>query len=159
MSSSTQLHRDAGTSNQTQEHEATAVADTTGAPTDSHRELVVTADGDQASPMDLLDLLDDDYASRILQALSVESRPARDLVEACEASRSTIYRRLNRLESYGLVATDVELHEDGHHRKVFESTFERATFEFEDGTPQVRLVVTEPEQVSATPSTPTRPSD
>lgn len=90
----------------------------------------------------VMDLLDDEYAQRILAALADRERPARELMDACDASRATVYRRLNRLEEHGLVEVGMELHRDGHHRKVFTSTLERATVELADGTPRVRLVLT-----------------
>lgn len=109
----------------------------------THERVLTDEEGEVET---LLGLLDDDHAKRILACLDGEPRPARELVDACEASRATVYRRLNRLEEHGLVSTDVEFHRDGHHRKVFTSTFERATFELVDGAPQVRLVLAaEPE--------------
>jgi DNA-binding transcriptional ArsR family regulator len=78
-------------------------------------------------PADLLAVLEDDYARRILAAVAEEARPARELMEACDASRATVYRRLNRLEEQDLVTARTEVHPDGHHRKVFAATLEEAT--------------------------------
>jgi DNA-binding transcriptional ArsR family regulator len=78
-------------------------------------------------PATLLELLEDDYARRILAAVADDPRPARDLMDACDASRATVYRRLNRLEEADLVAARTTVHPDGHHRKVFEATIEEAT--------------------------------
>lgn len=121
-----------------------------GPPTDAAapeearpRERALTSERDGIEAEALLALLDDDYVQGILGALSGEPRSASELADACDASRPTVYRRLNRLEESGLVTAEVELHRKGHHRKVFASTFERATFELVDGTPRVRLVVTE----------------
>lgn len=147
MVSKNQLHQstDASPGSPQSSQASVAGARSTEAP---HRERVLTTDGDDDQAEELLDLLDDDYVQRILEALFDAARPARDLVEACNASRATVYRRLNRLQEYELITADVELHEDGHHRKVFESTFERATIELVDGRPEVRLVVTAPEKDS-----------
>ena len=52
--------------------------------------------------------LTDPYTCRILVALRDGPRAAADLAADCEASRSTVYRRLNRLASLGLVTTRTE---------------------------------------------------
>lgn len=106
------------------------------------REEAHVVEGERAS--ELLELLEDGYARRILAALDREPRSARELVEACDASRATVYRRLDRLEEFGLVTTDMELHRDGHHRTVFDAAFRRASVELVGGTLQVRLVVGAP---------------
>jgi DNA-binding HxlR family transcriptional regulator len=72
---------------------------------------------------DVVELLDDDYARSILAALDDRSRAAAELVEECDASSPTVYRRLNRLQEHGLVAVGLSLSTDGHHRKVYRSTF------------------------------------
>jgi DNA-binding HxlR family transcriptional regulator len=87
----------------------------------------------------VLDLLEDEYTRRILEALAEGPRPARALIDACDASRATVYRRPNCLQDHGLVEVGVEPHREGHHRKVFESLLERATVEVGDGTTTLRL--------------------
>lgn len=76
---------------------------------------------------EVLALLEDDYSRAILEALNAEPRAARGLVEACEASRATIYRRLDRLEDAGLVDSRLSYDADGHHRTVFETTLDAVT--------------------------------
>jgi DNA-binding HxlR family transcriptional regulator len=76
-------------------------------------------DWSDAPSEDVLELLGDEYACRILTALDAEPLPAVDLVERCDASRSTVYRRLDRLEAVGLVETSLRPERDGHHRTVF----------------------------------------
>jgi predicted transcriptional regulator len=91
------------------------------------------ADGDsvepavETAPERVLDLLDDDHARAILAAVADAPRPARDVVETVEASRATVYRRLNSLEAAGLVETSVSVDPDGHHRQVYRSTLSRLT--------------------------------
>ncbi|GAB3316158.1 ArsR family transcriptional regulator [Haloplanus rallus] len=76
---------------------------------------------------EVLALLEDDYSRAILEALHADPRPARGLVEACDASRATIYRRLDRLEDAGLVDSWLSYDADGHHRTVFEATLDAVT--------------------------------
>jgi DNA-binding transcriptional ArsR family regulator len=94
-----------------------------------------------AEGKELLDLLSDQYTARILEALSVEPRPARELASICDMSRPTVYRRLDRLQEHGLVSTDEDLDPDGHHRKVFTTCLERVTVELTDDDPTVHLVL------------------
>jgi len=120
---------------------------------DTPRETTRVVEGERAG--ELLALLEDDYSRRLLAALDGESRPARELVAACEASRATVYRRLDRLEEFGLVATGTELHRDGHHRRVYDAVFRGATVELAGDSLQVRLVVAAP----ADRSSPRLPTD
>jgi DNA-binding transcriptional ArsR family regulator len=94
-----------------------------------------TATDDESSPTDeVLALLDDDYSRAILETLHAEASPARDLVDACDASRATVYRRLNRLEDAGLVRSRLAYDPDGHHRTVFEAALDTVTVDLdEDG--------------------------
>lgn len=114
--------------------------DADGASGGSHHTRVLT--GDEMSSF--LELLEDQYTQRILSALADGPQPARELVDGLDASRSTVYRRLNALQRQGLVVTDVELHHDGHHRKRFEATLLRATIELVDNALRVRLTLTRP---------------
>jgi predicted transcriptional regulator len=82
----------------------------------------------ETTPEELLSLLDAQHTQAILEAIQREAKPARTLAEECGASRPTIYRRLNTLEDAGLVVSRMKFDEDGHHRTVYESTLESATF-------------------------------
>lgn len=75
----------------------------------------------------LLASLDAEYAREILEAIRTDPKPARELAAECDASRATVYRRLNDLEEAGLVASWTVHDPDGHHRTVFEATFESVT--------------------------------
>lgn len=92
-----------------------------------------TGEEPEPAPNEVLELLDDQYARSILTALTEGPKPARELVGACEGSRPTVYRRLDRLESAGLVASHTALHPDGHHRKEFSATVDRITLSLDDG--------------------------
>lgn len=99
-----------------------------------------------AEGRELLDLLGDQYTVRILEALSVESRPARELASLCDMSRPTVYRRLERLQEHGLASTDEDLDPGGHHRKVFATSLERVTVGLIDDDPTLHLVLDECKQ-------------
>jgi predicted transcriptional regulator len=88
----------------------------------------------------MLSLMSDDYARGILDALGEQPLPARELVQRLDASRPTVYRRLDRLESAGVVESSMAIHPDGHHRKEFRIVVENVQLSF--GTEGVTVEVT-----------------
>lgn len=82
---------------------------------------------------ELFALLDDEYARSILVATSVEPLSADALAERCDASEPTIYRRIDRLETFDLVESKQQLDPDGHHYKTYAARLERVTIELDDG--------------------------
>lgn len=95
-----------------------------------------TRDG-TADSEELLALLSDDHAREILQSVSSEALPAREIADRVDLSRPTVYRRLNRLESAGLVTMSMSYDPDGHHRKQYRTTLEEVVLSMDGG----RLVV------------------
>ncbi|MFC6955016.1 winged helix-turn-helix domain-containing protein [Halorubellus litoreus] len=85
-----------------------------------------------APPVDVLTLLAADHTQKILGHIHDSPTPARAVVEVCDASRTTVYRRLNRLVDAGLVDTRMTLDPDGHHRTVFETTIDEITLDLTD---------------------------
>lgn len=83
---------------------------------------------------ELLDLLGDEYACEILQALAGGPMPARALADRCDMSRPTVYRRLDRLTTAGVVASRLRPAADGHHRQEFRLVVDEVEFRVcEDG--------------------------
>ncbi|MEZ3115598.1 ArsR/SmtB family transcription factor [Halobaculum sp. MBLA0147] len=78
-------------------------------------------------PEEVVDLLTDEYAREVLRAVTGEAKPACELVESLGVSRPTVYRRLDDLEEAGLVEPTMSFDPDGHHRQVFQATFEEVT--------------------------------
>lgn len=72
---------------------------------------------DSAPPR--LDLLDDEYTREILVTLCHGPQRGRELIAACDASRSTVYRRLNRLQAAGFITTETVVDPDGHHCEAY----------------------------------------
>jgi len=87
----------------------------------------------------ILSLLDDDYARAILTATSAQPMSADQLTERCDASDSTIYRRVDRLKEHDLLEEQTRFDPDGHHYSVYASRVESATVTFEDGECRVEL--------------------
>ena len=82
----------------------------------------------------MFELLDDEYARDILVATYREPKSADALAEVCDASPSTIYRRVERLEDQRLLDAEQRLDPDGHHYEVYAACLQRVTVELtEDG--------------------------
>jgi predicted transcriptional regulator len=73
----------------------------------------------------MLSLMSDEYARDILNVLGEEPLAARELVDRLDASRATVYRRLDKLESAGVVESSMSIHPEGHHRKQFRVAVDR----------------------------------
>jgi len=93
----------------------------------------MTDDEDQ----EVLALLDDEYARRILIAASEEPMSVDRLTDRCDASPPTIYRRIDRLEAEGFLETYQELDPDGHHYKTYRTRLERVAIEIDEGSMEI----------------------
>jgi predicted transcriptional regulator len=68
---------------------------------------------------DLLNILADDHARQILQETMVQPMSADELSDVCGISPQSVYRRTDELSSYGLVETQTEYDDDGHHFQTY----------------------------------------
>ena len=106
--------------------ESTSADDPEGAPTNG-------------SAPSLLELLDNEHTQSILKTLCRGPKRGRDLIDACEASRATIYRRLDRLEATGLVTTELYVDPDGHHCETYRLQLDQLHVAVESGTVSVTV--------------------
>lgn len=81
----------------------------------------------------VFDVIGDTLARKLLVILSEDRRDVDELSELLDASRPTIYRRLDTLADYDLIKIHQEVDADGHHYKTYETTLQRISFEIEDG--------------------------
>jgi DNA-binding transcriptional ArsR family regulator len=79
---------------------------------------------------ELLSLLSDEYARKILRALGEEPLSIAAVEDRLDISKTTAYRRLDRLESAGVVEESLDLRPDGHHRRQFRLCVERTRIRF-----------------------------
>lgn len=93
------------------------------------RSGVPSDESDEAPAAELLSLFGDQYTCDILRALIDRPMAARELAEATDMSRPTVYRRLDRLTDAGLVAETLQVASDGHHRTEFRLAVETVEFE------------------------------
>lgn len=68
---------------------------------------------------DVVNLLSDEYNQRILQYTREEPRSVSTISDLCDADPSTIYRRIDDLEEYGLIEGQHQLDPEGHHYTVY----------------------------------------
>lgn len=92
---------------------------------------------------EVFEIMADDCAREILARTSQQPMSAPELVEACNVSERTIYRRLERLQSLGLTTESMEIDPDGHHRAVYDTVLEAVQIELEDGEYEIRLDIKE----------------
>lgn len=86
------------------------------------------------APESVLDVFGDELSRQILALASERPVSVAALAERLDASKPTIYRRMDTLASRDLVEERIDPdREAGNHEKQFETTLQRATIEFEDG--------------------------
>jgi len=86
---------------------------------------------------DVLGILGDDVAKDILTVTDQRAMSAQALEARCDASLTTVYRRVDELIESGLLRERLELRPDGNHRKTFESNLERLSVSIDDGELEV----------------------
>lgn len=82
---------------------------------------------------ELLDLFGDEYTRAVYEVVAEQPRTGRAVAEAADVSRATAYRRLNDLQEAGLIRTELQLSEDGHHRECFEAVGGSLSISLDDG--------------------------
>ncbi len=61
------------------------------------------------------------------------------MVDRCNASSPTVYRRVERLQEHNLLESEQKLDPDGHHHRLFSARLERLTIELTDGSYEVSV--------------------
>lgn len=95
-------------------------------------------DADRAAD-GVIDVIEDDYAQEILRMISEEPRTGPELVEAIDASKPTVYRRLSMLEEQDMVETATDLDPDGHHRTAYRLAVSAIHIDIQDGSLEVSV--------------------
>jgi Predicted transcriptional regulators len=95
---------------------------------------------DNECPVDstqLLPLLGDECVMDILQTIGDTAAPAREIAEEIGVSRTTVYRRLDRLQEAGLVQASMLYNPNGHHKQQYELTVDRVQLNIGDGSLEI----------------------
>ncbi|SFC69375.1 Helix-turn-helix domain-containing protein [Halobiforma haloterrestris] len=89
--------------------------------------------GGSSDSAEIFQILADEYARKILLAADHGPKTAKTLSEECDASLTTIYRRVSKLQDYGLIEEHHTVDDDGSHRSKFETSLEELHVEISDG--------------------------
>jgi len=88
---------------------------------------------------DLLQVLADDYSRRILVTADEEPMTAKSLAEECDASLTTVYRRVSELKEHGLIEERTEVSPEKSHHSVYETVLEDVRVTVADGSISVAI--------------------
>lgn len=105
----------------------------------THADRSEPSPSDAPDPERALELLADACSRAILDAARGDARSARALAEECDVSRVTAYRRLDALESAGLVDTEARYDADGHHCTVYRARPVTVTVDVAAGDPSIAV--------------------
>ncbi len=89
--------------------------------------------GGSPKSSDVFQILADDYAREILVAADQGPMTAKALSEECDASLTTIYRRVSTLKDLELIEERHTVDSDGSHRSEFETALEGLHVDLTDG--------------------------
>ena len=89
-------------------------------------------------------IIEDDVMRAILAETSVKPMSVNELAERVDASKPTIYRRLQTLEELDVIEGRTRLDEAGDHYDVYAATFHRLTVELNDGEYDFHIERSEP---------------
>jgi len=99
----------------------------------SRHSIATDASATTVSTDALISLLSDEHAREVSTAIVDEAKTAREIVAECDSSRTTVYRRLNRLEDAGLLTTGMRYDANGHHRTTYQLRFDSLSIRLETG--------------------------
>jgi DNA-binding transcriptional ArsR family regulator len=92
-------------------------------------------------------VLEDETARTILTETSLEPMSANTLSERCDASKPTVYRRLEDLRELDLLVEQTKPDPDGgHHSTVYSTNMDRIAVELRDG--KLRLEIDRREDIA-----------
>lgn len=77
------------------------------------------------------ELLANACAREILVRTAGEALSADELADRCDASRTTVYRQLERLEAAALVVGSVQFDPEGHHFDRYRASLDRVTVDLD----------------------------
>lgn len=92
----------------------------------------------------LLGALGNECTRRILVAGATQPVTVEELVDHCNVSASTVYRRLRTLEELGLVRSDTDIQSDGGTKSVYVTDVERIELLITDDGLDLSLDTEEP---------------
>lgn len=101
------------------------------------------ASEDPPEPSAVLEALSDDDARTILRTLT-EPMTAQEIQAECDIPESTLYRKLDRLTSTGLLTQQTRIRRDGHHASEYAVAFSAITVTRDDDTGEIDVDLVAP---------------
>lgn len=97
------------------------------------------------SDSDSVEIIDtlDEYSIYILAEASGDAKSAKELSESSGIPKSTIYRRIENLETHGLIEDEMCMGKNGDHYKVYRTQLEHISIEIDNGQIQISVIVEE----------------
>lgn len=93
-------------------------------------------------PETVFEVLGSELVRRILALAEMHPCSADQIAEYCDASKPTVYRRLNVLQEYDLLVERHAVDDDGTHYKTYETALESICFRVEEGRFEVDIELT-----------------
>ena len=87
---------------------------------------------DDGDAKEIVDLVSDGYGWQILVETRNEYKSAQTLSDVCDADPSTIYRRIERLESADLLDVEQQIDPGGHHHKTYRANLDALHIRLEE---------------------------
>nr|WP_264474849.1 helix-turn-helix domain-containing protein [Salinirubrum litoreum] len=84
-------------------------------------------------PENVFDVFGSERARQILVLASVEPVSAEEIADRLDTSLPTVYRRVNAMVEYDLLAEDTAIDADGHHYTTYETKLQELCVEIEEG--------------------------
>lgn len=78
---------------------------------------------------DVAGLLENETSRCILVAAHAEPQSVSALTDCCDASKPTVYRRLEELQACDFVLEETKIEPDGNHHPVYRMNVSRVSFE------------------------------
>lgn len=97
------------------------------------------SEGVPAALVSVVAALDDACAREILVLTADRPRSADELAAQTDASRSTVYRRINDLVDLDLLTESQELDPSGNHFKTYQARLERVSIDLTENGFEIRL--------------------
>lgn len=90
--------------------------------------------GGSSDSAEIFQILADEYARKILLAADRDGpKTAKTLSEECDASLTTVYRRVSTLQEHDLIEEHRTVDSDGSHRSKFQTALEELHVDITDG--------------------------
>lgn len=107
-------------------------------------ETRVASRDDTSDEAEIVALLADEYVRDILEETIEDAKPAKEIVEETDASKATVYRRIDEMVEQELLVEKRRIRDDGSNYGVYEATIDRVVIDIEppvDGEPPFAVSV------------------